>query len=117
MPLGLIECCFGQMLIDNCKWYDIMKLKATKTVIIMIFVYIICWRPLMIYYSHVWLCQKCFPASYMAYDQWISQGIGNTILVVVTNNIFHKNRSSHKQKTDDGKSIICRAFMDQFCSE
>ena len=60
----------GRMAADNCKWYEMMKLKATRTVIIMITAYIICWGPLIIYYLLVWLCQKCFPASYMTYDQW-----------------------------------------------
>ena len=60
----------GRMVADNYKWYEMMKLKATRTVIMMITAYIICWGPLIIYYLLVWLCQKCFPASYMTYDQW-----------------------------------------------
>ena len=58
------------MVISTYKKYEMIRLKATKTVVIMITTYIFCWGPLIVYYLIVWLCKKCFPNNYMAYDQW-----------------------------------------------
>ena len=58
------------MVISTYKKYEMIRLKATKTVVIMIATYIFCWGPLIVYYLIVWLCKKCFSANYMAYDQW-----------------------------------------------